>query len=399
MKILQTCNKPPFPTVDGGSIAMNNITHLLLKNNFNVKVFSLETYKHKVSENISDIYLEQVKFESCFIDTKPSFLGVIANLFTKKSYNISRFYDKKAEQKLTSIVKNENFDIIIFDSLFSTPYLTSIKNNCKSKLIYRAHNIEHKIWELKSKNENSLLKKYYFSFLAKRLKLYEKQIINCFDAIFSISNYDTKDFLELGCNKPIYNLPTGIEIKENISPENNNNYSLCYIGAFDWEPNKEGVLWFLNNCWDNLINKYPDLKFYIAGRQSNEIFKNIKLKNNVIIVGEVENADEFLISNGIFIVPLLTGSGIRIKIIEGLALGKTIITTSVGAMGINYTNNIDILIADNTTDFENAIIKCIENKDFCLSVGEKAKELACNQFDNNLLNKQIANYLNEIINE
>jgi len=147
-------------------------------------------------------------------------------------------------------------------------------------------------------------------------------------------------------------------------------------------PNQEGLIWFLKNAWTRISDKYPDLNFYIAGRNAPEWFIQRCVYKNVIYLGEVGDAYKFMNSKAVMIVPLLSGSGMRIKIIEGMALGKTIISTSIGAEGIKCTHEKDILIADTVNDFINEIERVIINNDIFERVGNNAVIFVKENFNN-----------------
>ena len=146
-------------------------------------------------------------------------------------------------------------------------------------------------------------------------------------------------------------------------------------------PNQEGLKWFLENVGEKVHGQFPDLKFHIAGRNIDSFpFPSGRDRDGLYIVGEVENAYDFMNSKGIMIVPLLSGSGIRVKIIEGMALGKTIISTSLGAEGIPCKDGQNILIADTPEAFAEKIAKCINEKMFFSIVGDNAHQFAKQRF-------------------
>ena len=148
--------------------------------------------------------------------------------------------------------------------------------------------------------------------------------------------------------------------------------------------------------WKNLIKKNPNLKFYLAGRNApdfiREKFKNIK---NLIFLGEIKVAKDFINSHAIMIVPLFSGSGMRIKIIEGMALGKTIITTSIGTEGINSTHKKNILIANSPKSFEKEIQKVLDDKLLFQEIGKNAIVFVKKNFDNENIAKKLMQFYKE----
>lgn len=399
MNILQLCNKVPFPPKDGGCIAMNNLTQGLITEGHSVKIFAVNTKKHFIDiEKLPLHYRSATNIEAVFIDTKIRIAKAFLNLFTNKSYNIDRFYSKTFEKKLIELLKCQTFDIVQLEGLYMSMYVDAIRQHSNAKIVLRAHNVEHKIWELAAHLAKNPVKKTYLKLLSKRLKNYELKSLQTVDAIATITQKDEIYFKSTGFLKAMKTVPFGIDLKNYI--ENNTlqeEYpSVFHIGAMDWQPNIEGLNWFLNNVWDKLNAKHPHLKLYLAGRNMNDELKHIK-KPNLIINGEVENAKTFIQSKAIMIVPLLSGGGMRVKIIEGMALGKTIVTTSIGAEGIDYENNKNCIIADDPTKFEEAISKCISDKIFYEEIGKNAKELAIQQYNNTDICRRLIQFYQKLI--
>ena len=215
--------------------------------------------------------------------------------------------------------------------------------------------------------------------LTNRLKNYELDIIKQFDLLLPISSIEEKYFKDNSLNKCIY-LPFGIENIEIEISENKFQENSCYhIGSMEWAPNIEGVQWFLNDVWESAKDKLPNVVFYLAGR--NMPASLLKKENSQLdVVGEVEDFVTFSLEKNIMIVPLLSGAGIRVKIIEAMNLGKTIITTSVGAEGIDATHQKNIFICDTPQSFIETLVFCFENKEKSLQVGSAAKEFAQSNF-------------------
>ena len=232
--------------------------------------------------------------------------------------------------------------------------------------------------------------------MAKRLKKFEQKVINEVDLVLPISEIDKQTLINLGCQTPQYVVTAGIDTRKFVCDKSKTDInSLFHLGSLDWIPNQQAIKWFIDKVWPSVHQQIPDLKFYLAGRNMPDWIKNIK-QPNLIILGEVDDAVDFINSKGIMIVPLLSGSGMRLKIIEGLALGKTIISTSIGAEGIEYTNDKNIIIANTPTEFVNSIDKCIKNTDFNLSIGVNARILAKDKYDNNNIVCKLVHFYNTL---
>ncbi len=375
MKVLQLCNKPPYPPVDGGTIAMHNITQSLLKKGCTIKVLSAYSYKHPFTpKQLDPQYAEATRFEAIYFDLKPNPFKALFYFLTGESYHIARFKNKKFNEALVRILKEEEFDIIQLESLFMTPYVETIRKHSKGKIILRSHNVEHLIWQRIAKSTKNIFKRIYMKHLALTLKNYEMAHLNSYDGMACISTLDANFFKNQGFNKPITVIPFGlstIEYVDNVEEEPN---SLFHIGSMNWQPNIEGIHWFLKKVWGKVHKEIPLAKLYLAGREMPSHLLKSKYPN-VKILGEIPDAMYFIASKQINVVPLLSGSGIRVKIIEAMSIGKTVITTSIGAEGIKCTHGVDILIANTPDEFVKSIKLCIEEPAVAKEIGQKAAEL------------------------
>jgi glycosyltransferase involved in cell wall biosynthesis len=278
---------------------------------------------------------------------------------------------------------NENkFDIIQLEGLYVCPYIPLIRKNSNAKIVYRAHNIEHEIWSRTSVMAKGL-EKWYLKNLSKRIKSFEVQMLNKYDLLVPITNRDGEILNKLGNTKPVHISQTGIDSSVLIPNSKNLKHpTLFHIGSLEWTPNQEGLIWFFDNCWDSVREKYPDLEFYIAGRNAPLWFQKKLNLPNVIFMGEVADAYEFMNSKSIMVVPLFSGSGMRIKIIEGMALGKPIVTTAVGTEGISTTSGVNIVVTENAAGFVKAISDLIENREYFDIISKNAIEYIHENFDN-----------------
>lgn len=400
MKILQICSKIPFPSKDGGSIAMNILTQGLIECGNDVKVLAVNTPKHFIDDNSIDIeYRNKTSYQSVFIDTSVKPLDAFLNLFSNESYNIIRFYSKTFEKVLIDILSQQQFDIVHLETLWVSPYVDTIRKHSKAKIVLRSQNVEYLIWERLAEGAANPLKKLYLQLLAKRLKKYELEMLNKYDGIAAITDLDALSYKKSGCTSPMVHIPFGVDSAKYKADSSTTEFpSVFHIGAMDWMPNSDGIKWILDNVWGKVQTRQPNVKLYLAGRNMPDWMKQLNMKN-VVVEGEVPDSHTFINSKSIMIVPLSSGGGMRVKIIEGMALGKTIISTSIGAEGIEYENNKNIIIADTADEFVQAIVKCINDKTFAESIGNNAKALVEMKYDNQKICKNLVDFYQEIVNK
>lgn len=392
MKVLQICSQPPYPDNNGASKAFLSIAQGLLQIGIDLNILSFATpASQPVFNEGSKLFYKKTNYSFVDIDNSIKPFDALINLFKKESYNISRFVTNEFEAELEKILKENSFDVIQFETLFTTPYLATAKKLSNAKMVYRSHNIEHLIWERRAEITKNPLKKWYLNHLAKKLKDFETEIVNNFDGIVSISEIDEETQKKyLNPKVKTTSIPIGFDIAESnpVQPEE---ISFFFIGALDWAPNEQGLRWFLENVWEAVYKQFPDYKFYVAGRNiPSELYK--WGRKNVVICGEVPSSMEFIENHSIMIVPLFFGSGIRVKIAEAMSLGKTIISTNIGAEGILCKNFKEILFANTKEEFIQMITHCIENPSLVQSISEYAFQFAKGNFDCDSLAKRLVNF-------
>ena len=398
MKVLQICNKPPYPPVDGGTLAMNSVTQGLLAAGCEVRVLSMTSDKHPVlRERMSEEYRQQTRFEAVHIDLGIHPLDAAVALLCGESYHVRRFESKAFAERLRAILEEEQYDIIHLESLFLTPYVSLIRRHSQAPVILRSHNVEHMIWQRVAQSERNPLRRWYLKKLSLALRAYELEHLNDYDGIISITEADAQFFRQAGCRKPVAGIPFGInpEPAENVEPEPN---SLFHLGSMDWMPNVEGVRWFLDRVWPLVQQRTPEAHLYLAGRKMPGELAALEMKG-VTVVGEVPDAMYFISSKMINVVPLLSGSGIRVKIIEAMSAGKAVIATTIGAQGINCTDGRDILIADTPEQFATQIERCLSDPAYCRRIGQAAYELICNEYGTGHMTDNILTFYQSIISK
>lgn len=393
MKILQLCNKAPYPANDGSSIAIFALAEGLSDNGVELHLLPINTKKHfKPEENIPADFKQKTHYKSIFRNTYTSAVGALLNLCSSQSYFVSRFYFKEYEDALIEKLKSTSFDIIQIEGVFMCTYIPTIRKYSKAKIVLRSHNVEHQIWERHLENEKAGLKKTYLSLQNKRLKQFEINAFHQVDAIVTITDEDKKTISSICPKTPLHTCLTGINLNsyQYVSEAKHSN-TLFHFASMDWMPNIEAVDWLMEKVWQDVLKQKPDAKLVLAGRGMPDRFKKLA-SQNIIIIEDVKDSKEFYATYDIMLVPLWSGSGLRIKLVEGLAYGKAIITTSIGTEGIPYTNGQDMLIADTAKDFSKAILDLLNNPSLKHNLQKSARTLAESHFDYKVSAKHLIDF-------
>jgi glycosyltransferase involved in cell wall biosynthesis len=395
MKILILSTKMPWPARDGGAIATLNMALGFAHKNCQVTLLTMNTGKHYFPETALPANLRDlISILSVYVDTKIRPARLLLNFFfSRYPYNAQRFISKPYRTALENCLAEHDFDIVQLEGPYLSYCIPSIKG--KAKIVLRAHNQEHLIWRLMSKKERNPLKRFYLKILARRIEVLEKKILSEIDFLVPISNEDRKGFDRLGHSLPVMVIPTGINISDYPVNEDENSILLFFIGALDWGPNQEGLDWFFREVWPEIRSRLPGLTLDIAGRNPAYYFNGRNLPDNVRLEGEIENAIEFFHHHTVMIVPLLTGSGIRIKILEAMAMGKSVISTRIGAGGLEAKHGEHLYLADTPAEYVSILENLQTRQDDLQIMGKKARQFVLENFDILALSDKLISFYKE----
>lgn len=391
MRVLQICPRVPFPVKDGGTAAMWSIHKGLKKQNIDAPIFAINTLKHFVEPTIITQFPE---IKAITIDTSVNAKNAFLNLFKKTSYNIDRFFSIEAEKKLIKLLKSKTFDIVQLEGIYVVNYITAIRENSNAKIVLRSHNIEHKIIEQQSATQTNIFKKYYLHYLANKLRRTEIEFANKYDGIAVISKPENYFYASLISPKKIIHIPFGIEIPQKKENKITDKLKFYFIGALDWQPNIEGIVWLINKVWNLYFINNKSIELHIAGKNTPDYITKMQNKN-IFIHGEIEDVSHFIADKNILVCPLFSGSGMRIKLVEALAYSKPIIATKLAAEGIDLEKENCGWIAENEIEFKNKIESCISNN--LKTYADNAFILAENKYNQEKITANLVQFYNSLL--
>jgi len=386
---------------DGGEYSLyHSALSLLTQTGIEIKTLAINTPKFWI--NPADLpldFLKQAKFESMYVDTRVKPLQAFLNLFTRKSYFVSRFYSEAFKDRIVELLQSGTYDIVLLEHLYLCVYLDDIRMHSRARVVLRAQNVEYKLWERYLANHKKILSYWYLEIATRRLGRFEAAMTAKVDGVIVLTEQDQNELQALNPGTPFKTIPLGFDFDRlknyDFEAQFRNKPVVYHLGSMDWLPNIQGIKWFIEQVLPIILLKRPDMEIRLAGKKMPSwIYKH--QSKNLIIDGEVPDAMLYQVDKPILIVPLLSGSGIRVKIIEGLALGKTIVSTSLGAAGIEPGPRNPILIADDAESFAEKIIQCVDSVDFCKDSSGKARALAFELFRLETLGKKTIDFFDEL---
>jgi len=397
MRILQLCHKFPYPLKDGGAIAVTYLAKAYAALGHEVTLLTMNTSKHWFDiSSLPPDFDHYAAMHTVFVENHIRPIPALRNLLlSKKSYHVERFESVAFAEKLAELLQAQTFDVVQLESIFLAPYLPIIREYAPAaKAVLRTHNVEHEIWERVADNAR-LLKQWYLRSITPRLRAYELEQINYCDLIVGISKRDVEQFRNLGLRQPATVCPIGLDCRD-YHPDPTSFYrplSLSFIGSLDWMPNQEGLRWFLDMVWQRMLApNFPELTFHIAGRTAPRWLRELEMER-VTFHGEVPDAADFLNQHTVMVVPLLSGGGMRAKILEGMAVGKVVLSTRLGMEGIEATDRRECLLAEKPEEWLEALRWCYSEGDNLAVLGAQARVFCAQNFDNEAVARKLVEVL------
>lgn len=396
MKILILSTKLPYPAIDGGAIATLGLARGLATEGIEVDMLTFNTSKHYTDpKEIPGEISNAIQIIPVDLNTKPGIGPAIKNLlFSRKPYISERFRSEEFKTRLQRLLTDQDYDIVQLEGPYLSHYIPIIRKHSGAIIALRAHNTEHEIWERRWKNTEFKPGRWYYRNLSGRIRRLEKKTMQSIDCLVAISDRDRKNLLGLSAVTESITIPAGLDAGSYDPPGLQSGKDIGFIGALDWAPNQEGLSWFISNVLPAL--KGEGIKLHVAGRNAPDSFVKKLQDPDIIYHGEVESAGEYLCQHSIMIVPLLSGSGIRIKILEGMALGRCIISTSRGAEGIPAEDGRHILIADTPELFAAKILQAVNDPSLAKDIAGAGRKLVEEKFDTFAVASNLAAFYRKI---
>lgn len=399
-RILQISPQVPFPPIDGGKISIYGLLKFFSEAGHKV---DFVCYRKHSDLNISKNELSKFCVPHILdIQTDNNIFNAFLNLFSNKPYNVSKYIRKELLDYIKSYFRENNPDIIHIDHIHMAWIVENLRQFTNVPIVLREHNFESDIIFRTYSTRKFLLTKSYLYLQYKRLLKFETSYAEKFDKVIMISETDEKKILNYNPNIKTLAIPAGVN--ENLFLYNAYNNqkipnSIFHIGSLEWLPNLDGLQWFVDEVLPIVVDKYPQTKLFVYGKFLEKLYVPDKLKNNIIKVGFVENLWDEIKDKLIGIIPLRVGSGIRIKILELLAQGHFIISTSVGREGIQLNDAEHFLEADDRDNFAEKIIKTFKNeynyKQICITAQNLMKE----KYSWKIVGREFEKVYSELINK
>jgi sugar transferase (PEP-CTERM/EpsH1 system associated) len=376
MEILFLTGNLPYPPTDGWKIRVFSlIRHLSRRHRVSLVSFMRTTEDPSAVEALrtycADLWV--IPRDPRYSPWK-LFLGLVG----QTAFPLLNYRDRQMMDLLREVLQKHVFDVVQVESLAMAQYCSALPHTT----ILDLHNIESALIKRYALQERNLLKRGYAEVMWRKVAAYEREACRRFTHCLTCSEEDRRLVQGQAGVERVSVIPNGVDLQAYVpdgappAPFNR----LVFVGRMDYHANVDGVHWFCREILPRIRRQKPDVVFQIVGGYPTEDVKRLAIPGQVEVTGFVEDVRPYLKEATAVVVPLRIGGGTRLKILESLAMGKAVISTTLGAEGIAAVDGREILLADRPTQFADRVIDALDNPDLRKSLHSAGRELVETQY-------------------
>jgi sugar transferase (PEP-CTERM/EpsH1 system associated) len=317
-------------------------------------------------------------------------------LFSSEPYGITKYCRPEVRRGLRALLEEENYDVILCDFMAAAGV---IPWDCATPKVLFTHNVEATIWRRHYEVASNVIWKAISWQEWRKMEAAERRYLRLADRVLAVSETDRDAFAAFLNAEKLTVIPTGVDIEyfQPLAGEETAN-SLVFTGSMDWLPNEDAVFYFAHAILPLIREHSPDVFLDVVGRNpSRKLQALAESENSIRLTGWVDDIRPFLGRGSVCIVPLRIGGGTRLKIFEAMAMGKAVVSTSVGAEGLAVRSGENIVLADTPNDFSQAVISLLRDPRRRQQLGAAARTLVQENYSWRIVANDFASTLQEVI--
>jgi sugar transferase (PEP-CTERM/EpsH1 system associated) len=398
MRVLQFAPRVCWPLDTGAKLRNYHLARVLAQR---ARVSLLAFTDQELSSNNLAALYEQVitvPRDSAYTPAK-----VLRGVLGKTPLPVLNYTTNAMKQKLERLVSENDFDIVQVESIHLMSYLPIIrKGRRRSLVVCDWHNIESELMHRYSEREQGLLRRAYASRTARLMSEFERRALREFDAHVTVSQRDAEQLRDHNPVARIFVIENGVDTAfysdlesrvANESPANR----IVFVGSMDYHANIDGAVNFAREVWPRVRERHPELTFTIVGKDPASEVRELAQLPGVEVTGTVDDVRPFYRAAIAAVVPLNVGGGSRLKILEAMAAGVPVVSTTLGAEGLKVQHDENILIADTNEQLAEAIISLVENETRSHELSSAGRALVASRYDWSSLGDELFRTYEELL--
>lgn len=399
MRILFVQKRPCLPANNGAKIRTSQVVTYLTNRHHLCYVSNINQSEEEIS---GSELMQKLGVRTDFVPWSEPKRGSLYYVYkfllscaTRYPFNAFKDYHGPLRQRIQKLVLEERFDVLICD--FAQTALNVIGVREIPKILF-THNVEWEIFDRLSQRATNPIMKAVWAQQARKMAKYEQALGHHFEAIVAVSERDKEIFQEKYGWSHLYTIDTGVDT-DYFSPTDSGTVpgKIVFVGGLDWPPNVDGLVEFVRHCWPTIRASFPTATLDIVGRNPISTVKKLSEVPGVDVIGSVPDVRPYWGRAEVAIVPLRAGGGTRLKIPEALAMGKAVVTTSIGVEGLRLNSGEHLLVADDPQDFASAVVRLLTDAHLRSQLAQAGSEWVRNHFGADKVGRQFENICEAVV--
>jgi len=288
--------------------------------------------------------------------------------------SIFKWRNKALSAEVVRVLAGGHFDLCIADFLHARP---NVPQHGPVPVVLFEHNVEYMIWQRTAANSRNPFRRALLELEWRKMRRYENRACRAAKLTIAVSDDDRRLLLEGSPESNIAAIPTGVDLDyfrlvEDRSPQS---AEIVFTGSMDWHPNEDAMLYFMDDILPLLRHEVPEITLTIVGRNPSRRLRDAAATAGATVTGTVEDVRPYIQRAAVYVVPLRIGGGTRLKIFEALAMGKALVSTTIGAEGLPLEEGVHLLRADDASTFASSILELLENPERRQQMGLAGRRL------------------------
>lgn len=322
------------------------------------------------------------------------YLRLLINLLSPLPYIVTSHHSRIYQDVVIKNLNEFRPDLVLCEW---TPYVVYVKKLGAVKKLVSAHNVEADIWQRYYENETNRLRHWYIREQWRKVERFEREALSWVDGALTVSELDRNRLFQNHPNMPITVIPNGVDLEYfRPIPQPEHRQQVVFTGSMDWRPNQDAARYFVSEILPLLRRIRPELECTFVGRSPPVDIQTLAQVPGVHITGTVDDVRPYVERAAVYVVPLRIGGGSRLKILEALAMGRAVVSTTVGAEGLDVVPGRHVLLADEPHTFAESVLRLLDDSKRCLDLAIEGRRLVEQRYGWDALANKFGNFIHEI---
>ncbi len=398
MKILILDEEFPWPLNTGKRIRSLNLLRRLAPTH-HLTYLAYGTRDSNGYQALSDLGLHPLAVKRAPLPKTGSklYFRLLGNLFSSQPYSVASHFTSAFQRAVQGELATSSYDLVLCEW---TPYAQFVRDLSGVPRLVVAHNVEHQIWQRYVENETQLLVRWYLGLQARRMRTFEEDVFSSVEGATAVSATDAATIKSMAPHLDVEVVDNGVDLEffdDDSEPADTAAPILVFTGSMDWRPNQDCVEYFVNDILPLVQAEWPDVQTVFVGRNPPPKIADLGRLDGVTITGTVNDVRPHIRDAAVYIVPLRIGGGSRLKILEALAMRKPVVSTGIGAEGLDVTDGRELLLADTPQQFARQINLLLSDRRQARKLGEAGRKLVEQRYGWDALATKLEQFMTRLV--